>query len=634
MRSDHFVRAGLLALMCLIVVTPRPVTGADGGAARPGQTIAAVTFHAPAGKPQTLHALAGSKATVVVFLSFDCPVSNSYAPLLAGLHQAYAGRGVAFLGVCAGEEGAAQVTKLARDFGLPFPVFKDEAEAACHAFRAEATPEAFVLDHRLVLRYRGRLDDAYSARLKKNPRVTREDLRLALDEVLAGRPVTTPVTAPVGCPTPGATAGRRPTGRVTFYRDVLPVLQRHCQVCHRPGQVGPFPLLTYRQAARWADDLKEYTRSRKMPPWKPVDGPGFRDERGLTEREIDTLAAWADGGAPEGDLNDAPAPRRFPGDWQLGPPDLVLTMPADFRLGARGEDLYRCFVLPTDLPEDRFITAVEVRPGNARVVHHAILLYDTSGQARRFEEQERQRPKADTEADHGPGYNAWMGIGFMPRNVLTEPSPFVGGWAPGQVPYQVPAGTGLPLPRGADVVLQLHYHRNGRVETDRTRVGLYFAKGPVARQMQGFAVPAGFLYIPAGADRYRVRGRLRVEQDCVLHAVMPHMHLLGREITVRMRPPDGPAQVLVAIKDWDYGWQETYFFRRPIPVAAGTRFDVEAVYDNSAANPNNPHRPPRLVLPGLRTNDEMCLAFLGATADRPGRIRWRFELPPRDDKQD
>jgi peroxiredoxin len=581
--------------------------------------IANVTFKDAGGKRFALHDWKDRKAVVVVFLSFDCPVSTGYSPVLADLAKVYAERGVAFLGICTQEDkDAAQITRHQQEFKIPFPVFADERRAAADAFQAEVTPEAFVLDNHFVLRYRGRIDDGYRARLKKNAQVTRHDLRQALDEVLADKPVSEPATRAIGCGIRQPEAVRATAGP-TYYRDVLPIVQNHCQECHRAGEVAPFSLMTYKQAVSWATDIKEYTQSRKMPPWKPTEGGPFYDERRLTEREIATLAAWVDGGAPEGTVADAPPPRRFAKGWQLGQPDMVLTVDGDFELGARGSDIYRYFVLPTNLAEDKYVTAIEVRPGNGRVVHHAIMFYDSQGRARKLEQQERARPKKPTEEDRGPGYSMSMGLGFLPGFL---PQGGLGGWAPGMIPRHLAEGVGFYLPKGSDVVLQLHYHRNGRVESDRTSVGLYFAKKAEARRMQGLAIPGQFVTIPAGVERYRVNGSIWVRQDCRLHTIMPHMHLLGREIKVTMIPPDAPPRTLIAVKDWDFNWQEMYFFREAIPVKAGTRFDVEGIYDNSAKNPSNPNRPPKSVLVGEATNNEMCVGFLGTSTERPGPIRY------------
>jgi peroxiredoxin len=558
-----------------------------------------------------------NRAIVVIFLSFDCPVSTSYTPALSELAKSYADKRVTFLGIVSNDDGdAGQIAKQAAEYKLPFRVLKDEGCRAADAFKADTLPSAFILDHNLILRYRGRIDDSYSARLKKNPRVTRSDLRLALEEVVEGKPVTQPATLAVGCSLTRERTARK-SGAVAFHRDVLPILQENCQVCHRPGAAGPFALMNYKQAVNWAGDIKEYTQQRKMPPWKPIEGPAFHNDRRLKERDIRTLAAWVDGGMPEGDPQDAPPPRQFTEGWQLGPPDLVLTLPEEMTLGPSGPDLFRCFVLPTNLTEDKYVTAVEVRPGNRRIVHHSLNFYDLSGTARELEQKARSKDDGD-QADHGPGYSVGMGLGFVPKPGMVGG---LSGWAPGQVIRHLPKGYGYLLPKGADVVLQLHYHRNGRLEKDRTSIGLYFAKEDGVKPFKGMVLPGRFLVIPPGNERFRVQGGLEVQQECKLYSVMPHMHMLGREVKVTLTPPGGPRTTLVAIKDWDYNWQETYFFKEPIALKPGTRLEVEALYDNSSKNPNNPSDPPRWVKFGEQTTDEMCYIFVGATSDTPGRIK-------------
>jgi peroxiredoxin len=578
------------------------------------------TLQDASGKPIALYDLQDKKAVVVLFLSFDCPVSNSYAATLAELAKSYQPRGVAFLAVNSSDEGdAAHLAKQAAEFKIPFPVLKDDRQVAADAFKAEVSPEAFVIDHNFVLRYRGRIDDSFAARLKRNNQTTRFELKQALEELLGSKPVSEPVTRAVGCPIQREKETKA-VGKVTYTRDVLPILQENCQQCHRPGEVGPFSLMTYKQAVNWASDIKEYTQERKMPPWKPVEGPAFHNERKLSEKDLATLAAWVDGGTPPGDPKDAPPTRQFTEGWQLGQPDLVLTVPDEMTVGPSGKDLFRVFVLPTNEAEDKFVTAVEVRPGNKRIVHHTLNYIDTTGQARKLEQKEQERVKKDDEQDQGPGYSSAMGIGFLPQGGL-------GGWAPGQMGRHLPQGTGHFLPKGADVIVQVHYHRNGRTEKDRTAIGLYFAKKPVARRMKGMVLPGRFLMIPAGEARYTVKGQIEVEQDCLLHSVMPHMHMLGKEIKVTVTPPDGKPFTLVAIHDWNYNWQETYVLKEPIAIKAGTRFAVEAVYDNSDKNPSNPFNPPRRVFFGEQTDNEMCFVFLGATNDTPGGIRYKRDVP-------
>ncbi len=564
------------------------------------------------------------KATVIVFLSFDCPVSTSYSQPLADLAKEYSKRGVLVYGVVNSDENQDELLKHSVDYRLGFPVYKDRDFANTDALKATTTPEAFVLDRHQILRYRGRIDNGYAARLKRNQTITRHDLRQALDEVLGDKPVSEPITPPIGCEIARESTNKKVTGTVTYYRDVLPIMQNHCQQCHRPGEVGPFSLMTYRHAVNWANDIKQYTQNRQMPPWKPCDGPAFQNDRKLNEKQIATLAAWVDGGTPEGESKDAPAPRQFTKGWQLGEPDLVLTVGDEFQLGPSGQDLFRCFVLPTDLPEDKHVIAVDVRPGNPRIVHHVLLFTDASGQARKLEQKEVDREKKPHELDVGPGYSSAMGVGFLPRGGL-------GGWAPGQMPRYLPDGYALLLPKGGDVVAQVHYHRDGRTEKDRTKVGLYFAKKSDLKPMQQIVLAGGrgararFFMIPAGASNHRIAGTAWVDQDCTIHSVLPQMHLLGKSIKVTMTPPDAATQTLVAIDNWDYNWQETYVFKQPIPVKAGTKFDIEAYYDNSANNPNNPSNPPKLVTFGEQTTNEMCFGFIGVTSEKPGRIRLRFE---------
>jgi hypothetical protein len=613
--SSRFRLLGLAGLAALL--------GVSGPGARPaapprpaGPKVANVRLLGADGKGLELHGLKDRQAVVAVFVSFECPVSLGYAATLNELAGAYGPKKVAFLAICPGGAGAA-LAREAKAAQLDVPLFGDPRFEVARAFGARTVPEAFVLDRDFVVRYRGGIDDGYAARLKKKPAVKREDLRIALEEVLAGKPVQVARTEAIGCPL-RLEKPRVVSGEVTFHRDVAPILQERCQTCHRPGEVGPFSLQTYRQAVNWAEDIKEHTRARRMPPWKPTAGHEFVGERKLSAKEIATLAAWVDGGTPEGDPKDAPKAKKFPEGWQLGKPDLVLEPKEEMTIGATGPDLFRCFVFSPKLAEDKYMIAYEVRPGNARVVHHTLHFLDDRGRARRLEEQERRRPKAPGEKDRGPGYNSRMGPGFFP------PSGDLAGWAPGLRPYYFPEGVGFHLPKGNDIVVQVHYHRTGRVEQDRTRVGLYFARKPVARPIQGLIIPGLFLAIPPGAANHRVQGSIWVAEDCQLVTVTPHMHLLGKRIQITMTPPGGKTSTLVGIDEWDYNWQETYTFKKPVPVKAGTRFTVEAVYDNSANNPNNPHHPPRRVFVGEGTTNEMCFGFLGVTTDKPGVLGFRL----------
>jgi len=629
------------ALVVGVFLVGGSVVAQDAGPskARLGEKTPNLVFKDAQGKTVALHGLKDQKAIVLVFLSFECPVSNGYAPVLVDMVREYAKHGVTLIGLTTNlDETPADVAKHAKEFGLNFPVYRDANLAAAHALAADVTPEAFVLDSAFVLRYRGRIDNAYSERLKKHQQITKHDLRQALSEIVTGRPVATPATQAIGCFIPRAEKAVAQNGPVNYYRDVLPILQNHCQTCHRPGEVGPFSLMTYKQAVNWAADIKAYTQNRTMPPWKPAAGVPFHGERKLTEQQIATLAAWADNGTPAGDSKDAPAARKFPEGWQLGTPDVILSPESEFTLGPDGRDVFRCFVLPTKLAEDHYVTAVEIRPSNNRVVHHVLLFTDTKGRARKLEEaaqSQKIEPFIDkghprtSPLDQGPGYSRQMGVGFVPEGGLM-------GWAPGAVPRYLPDGCGMHLPRNADIVMQVHYHRNGRLERDRPQLGLYLAKKKIDRPFHAGVVGGFFpLGIPPGAERHPVTGNIYAARDFTLFFVTPHMHMLGKDIALSMTPPDGEPQTLIDIKSWDYNWQETYMLKEPIHVKAGTRFQVSAHYDNSASNPLNPFREqPRRILFGEQTTDEMCFVFLGGTTSTPmpGRRGLPMTLlPPKKD---
>jgi hypothetical protein len=392
---------------------------------------------------------------------------------------------------------------------------------------------------------------------------------------------------------------------VTYTKDIAPLLWKNCAGCHRPGEIGPFSLLTYQDAARRADFLADITAERRMPPWKAEPGFGrFHDERRLSEEEIGILAKWAAAGAPEGNPADLPEPPRFVDGWMLGQPDLVLEMPEAFTVPAEGRDVYRCFVIPIPLAESKTVAAVEFRPGNRRVVHHALLFLDANGAARKKDE-----------AEAGPGYASFGGPGVLPTGGL-------GGWAPGAMPRRLPEGTGGFLRRGSDLVLQIHYHPNGKVETDRSSVGIYFTEELATKLIGGLAVLNRSLNIPPGEKHYRVTADSEVlPVDVNVMAVAPHMHLLGREIKVTARTPAGETVPLVWIKDWDFNWQGSYRFVEPVRLPKGSVVHVDAEYDNSDDNPHNPSSPPQRVQWGEQTTDEMCLVGVQVTTDTLADLR-------------
>jgi mono/diheme cytochrome c family protein len=386
---------------------------------------------------------------------------------------------------------------------------------------------------------------------------------------------------------------------VTFNNQVVRIFQRNCKTCHRPGEVAPFSLTDCSDAHARRDDIVEAVESRYMPPWKAVPGHGeFSDVRRLSDDEIRLIARWVAAGAPEGDARDLPTPRQFPTGWTLGTPSAVLAMEEPFTVPPRTKDIYRCFVVPIRMPgEWRMIRASEVLPGNRKVVLHVQTFLDVTG-----------RSAVLDEAEPGPGYNCFGGPRF-------DSSGGLGGWAPGYPPIEIPPGVAWGIPPNAKLVIQVHYHNPGdSAETDVTRVGVHFTSGPFDRRLTLVRAFAWNFGISAGAEHAVVKASTTLNHDVGALSVHAHMHLLGRAMTVTAHLPDGTTRQMLKIDDWDFDWQIRYTYKQPVPLPEGTRLEAECVYDNSAANPRNPSKPPRPVFSGFETTDEMCLAsVLGTT---------------------
>jgi mono/diheme cytochrome c family protein/peroxiredoxin len=558
-----------------------------------GRRIAACSFQDIAGTAHQLDALRRNGPVVLVVLSTECPMAQRYTQRLIRLYEEFHPRGVEFVAIYPNDneshEGLIEHQQKAQ---FPFPIVRDTRAYLAQRLGATMTPQAFVVDQAGILRYRGGIDDN-----RYEDRVKQHFLNDALTSLVKGEPVAVTEGKSLGCTIHCEVDAAN--GEVTYAADVARILQDNCQSCHRPGQVGPFALTNYDEARRWSKEIAAYTQSRVMPPWKAAPGFGeFHADRSLSADEINLIARWVEQGTPLGDPRDVPPPLAFPDEWPLGPPDIVLEMPETYTLGAEGEDDYRHFIIPTDFDRDLYVEAMVVQPGNRKIVHHVIVYVDKhDGKARELDA-----------ADAGPGYTNYGGPGFDPVSGL-------GGWAPGSEPEKLPPGTGRYLPKGSDVVLQVHYYRSGFEETDRTRIGLYLsrAENPI-RVHTGAAAPRRKqehnFPIKAGANRHQIDGEREIDRPIYLLSVFPHMHLLGREMKVVAERVDGGDPVpLIWIKDWDFNWQTGYTLRDPLLLNHGDRVTLEAFYDNSADNPHNPHSPPEEVDYGERTTDEMCFAF-------------------------
>jgi hypothetical protein len=392
------------------------------------------------------------------------------------------------------------------------------------------------------------------------------------------------------------------TAAPTFNKEIAPILYENCATCHRPGEVAPFSLLSYQDAAKRAKLIAVATEKRFMPPWKPEPGYGeFAHERRLTDAQIKTLREWADAGAPEGE-GKAPVVPKFPEGWQGGTPDLVLKMPEAFEVPADGPDQFRCFVIPTEFAQDMFVGGGEFRPGNARVVHHAIIQLDTTGRAREM-----------AKAAGGSSYPCFGGARIGSGGLLF-------GWAPGAAPQPVEPGISRRVEKGTDVVVQIHYHPSGKVERDQSSLGLRFSSAPTKGVATVLMLNTNF-YIPAGAKEHWVKASVTMPREGDLFAISPHAHYLGKEMKINAHLPDGSVEPLIYIKDWDFNWQGQYRFKAPVHLPEGARIEMEYSYDNSSENPQNPSNPPKPVSWGEETTDEMALAFIGVLLPAPADVQ-------------
>ncbi len=377
----------------------------------------------------------------------------------------------------------------------------------------------------------------------------------------------------------------------TYNRDIAPILYQNCAMCHRPGEVAPFSLLTYQDTAKRAALIAAITKARVMPPWKPKPGYGdFRDARRLTDDQIALIQKWAGNGAPEGDPATKPKPPVFTNGWQIGQPDKIVTIPAKFAVPADSPDQYRCFVIPMDLDKDVYVSAIEFRPDDRRTVHHALVFTDPRHEGRRL---------AEGSADGG--YTCFGGPGFAGGSI--------GGWAPGFVANKPVAGYATPLPKGTDLVIQIHYHPSGKPEQDQSSLGLFYGDPPTHGRT-AVIISNRQIDIAPGDSHYIVKAEITTPSDAELIRVTPHAHYLCKEMKIDAHLPDGSVTPLIWIRDWDFNWQSAYTYASPIKLPKGTRVEMEYTYDNSEGNPRNPSHPPIRVTYGEQTADEMGLAFL------------------------
>ncbi len=522
-------------------------------------------------RPKALTDYRDQKAIVVVFLGTECPLANLYLPTLVALNTEYAPRGVQFLAINSNcQDSFLEVSAHAQEHNLPFPVLKDFAHSAAEALGATRTPEAYLLDDKRVLRYRGRIDDQYGIGFRRaSP--TREDLKDALDAILDGREVPAAHVETSGCLI-GRAQQPRAKRDVTFAQDVASVLQRRCQACHREGESAPFALDGFASAKAWSPAVAEAVLEERMPPWHADSSPGqFANDRRLPDNERDLILAWIDQGCPEGNPRDLPPSASFPQGWVIGTPDAVFEMPEIFDVPASGVLDYQRFAVDPGFAEDVWVQAAEARPGNRAVVHHILVYIQATG-----------RPLYEADG------TAWT----------------LCGWAPGDMPAVYEPGTAKKIPAGAQLVFEVHYTPNGKAQSDRSSVGIVFAKSPPENVVEVNILANMGLRVPAGASSHKGELTYTFPRDATLLSFMPHMHLRGAAARYDALYPDGREETLLFVPDYDFAWQSAYRFAEPLAIPKGTRLVWSGWWDNSWDNPRNPD-PTQEVKWGLQTWEEM-----------------------------
>lgn len=371
----------------------------------------------------------------------------------------------------------------------------------------------------------------------------------------------------------------------TFHRDILPILQAHCQECHRPGEVAPMPLVTYAQVRPWAKAMRTAVLTRKMPPWfaDPCCGK-FLNDPSLSASERDTLARWADAGAPEGDPRQAPPARAWPQGWRLpSAPDAILSMAKPFAIPAKEPIEYQYFIIPTGFTEDRWVTAAECRPSDPSVVHHAVVYIREPGQT----------------WTHGP----------TKSDILTI-------YTPGSSGDVLPEGMAKLVKAGSDLVIEIHYTPNGKPATDQERVGMLFAKSPPKKRVLTLQIDNSIFVIPPGVPDYQVTAFGTLPNDALLLGFFPHMHLRGKAFEFDRVVENGQREIMLKVSPFDFYWQLSYRLAEPLALKKGTRLEWTAWFDNSANNPRNPD-PEVAVRYGQQSWEEMMIGFFDVAVD-PG----------------
>ena len=565
-------------LTCLALLASSPLFAADEGPL--GRSVTPFALPDSRGKEHSLADFDKAPAVVVAFVGTECPLAKLYAPKLVKLAADYKGKGVVFLAIDSNaQDSLAAIAAYARAHQVEFPVLKDLGNKVADQFGAERTPTVYVLDAKRTIRYMGRVDDQYGIGFQKD-RAGSRDLAAALDEVLADKPVTKAKTDVQGCFI-GRVRDPKAESAVTYTKHIAPILNARCVECHRTGEIAPFELSNYKQAAAWSETIAEVVRENRMPPWHADPKHGkFLNDRRLTDTEKSQIADWVKAGAPEGDPADLPTPPVFAETgWQLArKPDLVVNMrPRPFDVPAEGTVKYQYFIADSGLKEDRWIESVEVQPGNRAVVHHILVFAIKPGSA---------------------GEDIAGGV-----------QGFLAAYVPGLRALPYPEGMAKKIPAGSRLVFQIHYTPNGSKQTDMSKIGFNFVDASKVKfEVRTTSVAGRQINIPPGADNHPVEATRALPADARILTFMPHMHLRGKAFMYEAILPDGKKEILLDVPQFDFNWQTSYRLAEPKSLPKGTKIHAVAHYDNSEKNLSNPD-PSKTVHWGDQTWNEMMIGY-------------------------
>lgn len=556
-----------LCLVCLFL----PLAAASGS--EKTSDLSLKTFR---GQPWSLDDVRDSKLVVVAFLGTECPLAKLYGPRLQQLHSEFTGKGVAFVGVNSNtQDSVTEIGAYVARCGISFPMIKDVGNKAADLLKAERTPEVFVLDQQRKVRYRGRVDDQYLVGLARD-KVSRRDLAIAIEELLADKTVSVARTEAIGCHI-GRVKETVPHGEITYSKHIAPIFNSRCVECHRSGEIAPFQLTGYEDVLGWEDTILEVIQENRMPPWfaNPKHGTFSNDAR-LSVAEKRLIKSWVSNGMPEGNKADLPGPPEFVEGWRMAEPDQVIKIrDRPFTVQAEGVVDYQYFEVDPKWDEDRYVVAAEARPENVAVVHH-IIAYVIE-----------------------PGSNGRRG---QDRRMLV-------GYAPGSIPHVLDEGNAIHVKAGSKLVFEMHYTPNGTQQTDLSYIGLKFTdKANVKRLLRGGAAIETKFRIPANERSYSVEATATMKNDQMLLEMTPHMHLRGKAFRYEAIYPGGRREILLDVPNYDFNWQLTYKLNEPKLLKKGTVIKCTATYDNSKHNLVNPN-PDEIVGWGDQSDQEMMIGF-------------------------